>query len=182
MRRVSDGREFYGIVVEFETPEEIVAAARRARNAGYSKLTAYTPYNVEGLAELVGFRFNWLPILVLLAGFSGAGLGFFMQWYANVYSYPIIVAGRPYNSWPSFIPITFELGVLAASLTAIFGLLALCGLPRLYHPIFSAPYIGEVTEGRFFLCIEADDPVYDERVTRHLIRSLNPREVHDVWH
>jgi hypothetical protein len=177
-----DGRTLYGIVAEFETPDEILDAARQARKRGYRKVAAYTPFQVEGLAELVGFRFNWLAPMILIAGFSGAAIGFFMQWYANVYSYPVTVAGRPHNSWPSFIPITFELAVLSAALTAIFGLFALCGLPCPYHPIFSAPNIGRIAgAGRFFLCIESKDDVFREADVRRFLEALKPCEVHDVW-
>lgn len=177
-----DGRELYGVVAEFRTPDQIIQAAHRTREHGYRKLAAYTPYEVEGLAEAVGFGFNWLAPLILIAGFSGAAGGYFMQWYASVVSYPLIVAGRPYHSWPSFIPITFEMAVLVAALTAFFGLLALCGLPRPYHPIFSAPGIGELSrEGRFFLCVPADDPRFRHDDVRRFLEALNPSEVHDVW-
>lgn len=177
-----DGRELYGVVAEFETPDQILQAARQTRKRGYRKFNAYTPFEVEGLAEEVGFGFNWFAPMILIAGFSGAGGGYFMQWYANVVSYPLTVAGRPHNSWPSFIPITFEMAVLAAALTAFFGLLALCGLPRPYHPIFSAPNIGELSrKGRFFLCVPATAPGFRHDDVRHFLETLNPSEVHDVW-
>jgi hypothetical protein len=182
MRRAAgeSPHDLYGLVAEFETPEALRDAARHVRRHGYRRVQAYTPFPVEGLAEEVGFRFNWLPVLVLFGGFGGAALGYFGQWFACVLSYPLNVGGRPLHSWPSFIPITFELGVLFASLTAFGGMLALNGLPQPYHPIFSAPHLSRESRGRFFLCVEATDPVFEPAATRALLQTLHPREVYDA--
>ncbi len=172
----------YGLLAEFDSPEAVLAAARRARAEGYRRMDAYTPFSVEGLSEAVGFRFNLLPWLALLAGFGGAGGGFFMEWYGMAVSYPLNIGGRPLNSWQSFIPVTFELGVLAASLTALFGMLALCGLPKPYHPVFNAPNFDLMTRDKFFLCIEAADPKFEERQTWQFLSQLQARRVTEVEH
>lgn len=172
----------YGLLAEFDTPEALLHAAQQAREVGYRRMDAYSPFQIEGLAEAVGFRRNWLPWLVLLGGFGGAGAGYFMMWFACVLSYPINVGGRPLHSWPSFIPITFELGVLGASLTAIIGLLALCGLPQPYHPVFNTPHFALEAQGRFFLCIEARDPQFNARETWQFLSRLNARGVSEVEH
>ena len=170
----------YGLLAEFEVPEDLVSAAERAYADGYRHMDAHTPFPVHGLAEAIGFHTNRVPLLVLIAGIIGAGLGFFSQYWAAVIDYPINVGGRPLNSWPAFIPITFEVTILAAALTAVLGMLALNGLPQPYHPLFNAPRFALATRDRFFLCIEATDPRFDPVATRAFLESLGAREVTDV--
>jgi Alternative complex III, ActD subunit len=170
----------YGLLAEFEAPEDLVAAAERAYADGYRHLDAHTPFPVHGLAEAIGFRTNRLPLLVLIGGIVGAGVGFFSQYYASVIDYPINVGGRPLNSWPAFIPITFEVTILVAALTAVLGMLALNGLPQPYHPVFNAPRFALATRDRFFLCIEATDPRFDPEATRTFLEDLGAKEVTDV--
>lgn len=172
----------YGLMAEFDTPERLLDAAKKARASGYRRMEGYSPFPVEGLAEVTGFRFNLLPWLVLGGGTFGACGGYFMQWFACAVNYPINIGGRPLNSWPSFVPITFELGVLFASLTALIGMAALCGLPRPYHPVFNAPNFSLETRGRFFLCIEADDPSFDIRTTSQFLARLSDHGVTEIEH
>ncbi|MCI0555531.1 MAG: DUF3341 domain-containing protein, partial [Anaerolineae bacterium] len=127
----------YGLMAEFENLSDLVVAARRAREEGYRKMDAYTPFPVEGLAEALGFHRTRLPLLVLIGGLIGCAGGFLLQYYLSAIDYPLNIGGRPLNSWPSFIPVTFELTILVAALTAVLGMLALNGLPMPYHPVFN---------------------------------------------
>jgi hypothetical protein len=170
----------YGLLAEFEAPEDLVAAAERAYADGYRHMDAHTPFPVHGLAEAIGFHTNRVPLLVLIGGLVGAGVGFFSQYWASVIDYPINVGGRPLNSWPAFIPITFEVTILVAALTAVLGMLALNGLPQPYHPVFNAPRFALATRDRFFLCIEATDPRFDPMATRKFLEGLGAKEVTDV--
>ena len=170
----------YGLLAEFEAPEDLVSAAERAYADGYRHMDAHTPFPVHGLAEAIGFHTNRVPLLVLIAGVIGAGLGFFSQYWAAVIDYPINVGGRPLNSWPAFIPITFEVTILVAALTAVLGMLALNGLPQPYHPVFNAPRFALATRDRFFLCIEATEPRFDPVATRAFLEGLGAKEVTDV--
>jgi hypothetical protein len=170
----------YGLLAEFEAPEELVSAAERAYADGYRHMDAHTPFPVHGLAEAIGFHTNRVPLLVLIGGIVGAGVGFFSQYWASVIDYPINVGGRPLNSWPAFIPITFEVTILVAALTAVLGMLALNGLPQPYHPVFNAPRFALATRDRFFLCIEAADPRFDPVATRAFLEGLGAKEVTDV--
>ena len=136
MSSPSAERRLYGLIAEFTEPEALVRATRDAYTRGYRMMEAYTPFPVEGLADALGFHRNFMAAIVFAGGFLGGTLGFFMQWYSAVVSFPIDVAGRPLNSWPSFIPITFEMTVLGAALAAVFGMLGLNGLPRPHHPVF----------------------------------------------
>jgi hypothetical protein len=172
----------YGLLAEFDHPESLVAAAHRVHGAGYRRLDGFTPFPIEELPEAIGFHKNYLPLLVLIGGIIGAGVGFFSQYYVAVIDYPVNVGGRPLNSWPAFIPITFELTILFAALTAVLGMLLLNGLPMPYHPLFNAPRFALASRDRFFLCIEAADPRFDREETRRLLESLGAREVTEVEH
>jgi hypothetical protein len=167
-------------MAEFDKPEALLAATRRAYEEGYRKMDAYTPYPIEELSEALGFRRNRLPLIVLIGGLLGAIGGYGLMYWTSVIDYPINVGGRPFNSWPSFIPITFETTVLIASLSAVLGLLALNELPMPNHPVFNTPNFEMASRDRFFLCIEADDPRFDHDTTANFLKSLNAREVTDV--
>lgn len=170
----------YGMVAEFDGPEAIVAAAERSHEAGYRRMDAYTPIPIHGLDEALGFRPTRLPWLVFAAGLFGASLLFLYQTWVNVVDYPLNIAGRPYFSWISFIPATFEGMVLFASFAAVFGLFAICGFPQPYHPVANAPRFDRASSDLFFLCIEARDPNYDSTETRRFLESLKPRTVTEV--
>jgi Alternative complex III, ActD subunit len=170
----------YGLMAEFHSAEELLDAAKLAYGAGYRNLDAFSPFPIEGLADAIGFHRTRLPMLVLLGGLFGCCGGFFLQWWPNVVGYPLNVGGKPYDSWPAFIPITFEMTILCAALTATFGMLALNGLPAPYHPAFNVPRFEMATKDRFFLMIMAEDPKFDPKETRQFLAELNPREVSDV--
>jgi hypothetical protein len=170
----------YGLVAEFENPTALVHATRQAYEAGYRRMDAFSPFPIEELPEALGYHRTRMPMLILIGGIVGAISGFALPYYCNVISYPLNVGGRPLNSWPSWIPITFEVTVLIASLTAVLGLLALCGLPMPYHPLFHVPRFSRATRDAFFLCIEATDPRFERMATKDFLAGLNPREVSEV--
>lgn len=174
------GPRAWGLLAEFETPEELVSAAARAREAGYRRMDAYTPFPIHGLSDAMGFRPTKLPLVVLAGGLIGCVTALGMMWYSATIHYPLNVGGRPFASWPAFIPITFELTVLFASLSAVFGMLGMNGLPMPYHPVFNAPRFAFASRDRFFLCIEARDPMYGSTSTRAFLSGLGAREIVEV--
>jgi hypothetical protein len=170
----------YGIMAEFREPEQLLAAARAAYKAGYRKMDAYSPYDVEGVADAIGFHKTRVPLIVLLGGICGALTAYGMEWYSAVIDYPLNVGGRPLHSWPAFVPITFELTVLFASLAGLIGMLALNGLPKPYHPVFNVPEFKQASQTRFFLCIEAADHIFRPNEVREFFLSLDPEKVTEV--
>ena len=176
-------KPIYGVMAEFDNPSALVNAARAAREKGYRKLDAYSPFPIEELSDALHLHKNKLPLLVLIGGIIGRN-----RW-ATCCSItlrssiiPLNIAGRPLHSWPSFIIITFEMTILFASLTAVFGLLGLCGLPMPYHPTFNVPRFALASRNRFFLCIESTDPLFDHDKTCEFLETLEPREVSEVAH
>jgi len=170
----------YGMMAEFDTTSDLVAAARRTHEAGYRKIDAYSPFPVEGLAGEMGFHKNAVPLVVLVGGVLGAISGYLLQYWISAVTYPINVGGRPYNSWPAFIVVTFETTILFAGLAAVLGMLALNGLPMPYHPVFNVPRFAFATRDRFFLIIFSSDPKYETAGTRVFLESLKARSISEV--
>ncbi len=165
---------------EFETPEQLLAAARKAREAGYKHVDAYTPFPIEGLAHAIGFRWTAVPLITLIGGVGGGLTGFGLQYWCSAITYPLNIAGRPLNSWPAFIPVTFELTVLGASIFAVVGMLALNKLPQPYHPIFNVERFASASTDRFFLVIEARDPKFDLGESSRFLQEASARHVSEV--
>ena len=170
----------YGLMAEFDSATDLVAAADRTREAGYKKIDAYSPFPVEGLAEAIGFHHDLVPLVTLIGGIIGGTTGFLMQYWMSAISYPVNIGGKPYNSWPAFIIITFEMTILFAAGSAVFGMLALNGLPMPYHPAFNVPRFALATKDRFFLIVFASDKKYDAAATRRFLEALNPRSIAEV--
>jgi hypothetical protein len=167
----------YGLLAEFRTAEELTAAARAVCGAGYRRVEAYSPHPVEGLADALGFKRTRLPLIVLIGGICGGLAGYALQWWTMVVDYPLNIGGRPLHSWPAFIPVTFELTILGASLAAVLGMLALNGLPRPHHPLFNVPDFSLASQNRFFLCVEATDVKFDPKATTEFFQQLGASKV-----
>ena len=167
----------YGLMAEFTDPEVLLEKARQTYQSGYRKISAYSPFPIAELPEAIGLRPSRLPLLVLLGGIAGALGGFYLQYYAAVIDYPWNVGGRPLNSWPSFIIVTFEMTILVAAGVAALGMLVLNRLPQPYHAVFNAPRFKLASQDRFFLCIEAQDPKFDLTKTRQFLEGLAAAEV-----
>jgi hypothetical protein len=170
----------YGLMAEFDNPTELVAAAHAARRAGYTRMDAYSPIPIEELHGAIGFHHTKLPLIVLIGGIVGGLGGYGLQYWASAIEYPLNVGGRPFHSWPAFIPITFETTILGAALAAVLGMLALNGLPMPYHPVFNAPRFALASRNRFFLCIESRDLKFDREETQRFLERLDPRGVSEV--
>lgn len=166
-----------GLLAEFTTADELLAAARKAREAGFANAEAYSPFPVEGLAEALGFRRNHVALITALGAIVGGVSTYALIWYSAVIDYPINVGGRPLNSWPSFVPPTFEFTILGAALAAVIGMLVMNGLPKLRHPLFDMPEFDLASRNRFFLFLPADDPAYDADAGRAWLQALSPRRL-----
>ena len=172
--------KFYGLLAEFDSATAIVNAARKARDAGYVKVDAYTPFPIHELDDALRLPRTKLPWIVLAGGLTGMLAGFGLQYWASAIAYPMNVGGRPYASWPAFVVPAYETTILFASITAVVAMILLNGLPQPYHPIFNAPSFSNASADRFFLCVEAADPKFDMGATRKFLQGLKPVEVSDV--
>jgi Protein of unknown function (DUF3341) len=172
----------YGLLAEFDTASDLVHATRAAYAAGYRKMDAYSPFPIEEASEAVGFLKTRVPLVVLLGGLLGGLSGFFLQYWINVIDYPLNIGGKPWDSWPAYIVPTFELTILFAGLSGVFGMFALNGLPMPYHPLFHVERFSRVTRDKFFLCVEAADPKFDVVDTQQFMQTLGPVSVEEVPH
>jgi hypothetical protein len=170
----------HGLMAEFDDPSALVAATDRAHREGYRQMDAYSPFPIEELHEALGAPHTRLPLIVLIGGLIGGLGGYGLQYWVSTIAYPLNVGGKPFHSWPAFIPVTFECTILVAALFAVFGMLALNGLPMPYHPVFNVPRFALASRNRFFLCIEARDPKFELEGTRRFLETLEPKEVTTV--
>ena len=170
----------YGVMGEFETTEQLIHAVGKVREAGYRRFEAYSPFPVEGLSHAMGFKRNFVPLITLIGGLTGGLGGFFFQYWVAVITYPLNIGGRSLNSWPAFIPVTFELTILGAALSAVFGMLALNRLPQPHHPIFNVPRFSHATTDRFFICIESRDPKFHLADTARFLQGLQAHHISEV--
>jgi len=170
----------HGVMGEFETPEQLLAASKKAREAGYKHIDAYTPFPIEGLAHAIGFRWTAVPLITLIGGVLGGLGGFGLEYWCSAITYPLNIGGRPLNSWPAFIPVTFELTVLGASIFSVVGMIALNKLPQPFHPVFNVERFVHASTDRFFLCIEARDPKFNLAETARFLQDQHAVHVTEV--
>lgn len=175
-----EAHPLHGLLAEFQTPEALLQAIRGARENGYERIETYTPWPVEGLNEALALPQSRIPPLAVIGGVLGCAGGYGLQCFASIWSYPWNIGGRPYYSWPQFIPVTFEMTILFSCLVIFFAVFLLNGLPRPYQPVFNAPVFARATSDRFFLCVEACDPKFDSEKTRQLLKTLGADDVYEV--
>jgi hypothetical protein len=170
----------YGYIVEFDKVDELLIGARQVRDAGFTRWDTHTPFVIHGLDAAMGIKKTVLPYIVFVAGLTGTIAGLALQWWTNAVDYPFLISGKPYFSLPANIPVAFETTILFAAIGALVGMLALNGLPRLYHPLFTSRAFKRVTDDRFFISVEASDPLFDRTATRDLLESIAGRPVEAI--
>lgn len=172
---------YHGMMAEFHDPDDVLAAARKVKAAGYTHLDAYTPFPVHGLDDAIGFKDSKVQWSIFFAGCFGFVLGYGLEYWVHNIEYPMNVGGRPKFSWPSFIPVAYECTILLAGLTAAFAMLAFNGLPRPNHPVFNTPNFEMASQTSFFLCVEGTDPKFDHAEVKRLLESLGAVNVSDCY-
>ena len=170
----------YGLLDEFDTPAQLIKAAKRAHEAGYRRLDTFSPYPIEEAWEAIGHHDRRLSLIVLGGGLAGLLTGLGLQEWVHQVAYPINIAGKPLNSWPQFIPVIFELTILFAALAAVLGMIVLNGLPQPYHPVFNVPRFEHASRDKFFLLVESTDPQFDRAKTLDFLKTLDASEINEV--
>jgi hypothetical protein len=176
----TDGGKLYGYLVAFDKVDELLTGAAKVRDAGYTRWDAHTPFVIHGLDAAMGIKKTVLPYIVFGAGLTGTLAGILLQWWTNAVDYPFLISGKPLFSLPANIPVAFETTILFAAISALVGMLALNGLPRLSHPLFASRAFKRVTDDRFFISVEADDPLFDAAKTRELLESISDQTVEEI--
>jgi hypothetical protein len=170
----------YGLLAEFDTPKDLVDAAKRVYAAGYRRIDTFSPYPIEEAWEAIGHQDRRLSAIVLGGGITGLLTGLALQEWVHSIAYPVNVAGKPLNSWPQFIPVIFELTILFAALSAVIGMIVLNGLPQPYHPAFNVERFEHASRDKFFLIVESEDPKFDRQATADFLKGLHATEVSEV--
>ncbi len=178
--KVTAGDGTFGVLAEFSSPETLMHACAKVRDKGFSIWDAHTPFPIHGLDKAMGLKRSWVSAFVLVMGLSGAVLGMIMQWWVASKAYPLVISGKPFFSWPAFIPITFECGVLGGASGAVLGLLIMARLPRHHHALFNSERFKKVTDDAFFISIEAQDPQYDSAETPRFLEEIGATYVEPV--
>jgi len=174
-------KKIHGLMAEFESGNELVEAIRKMRRMGFTHMDAYSPAPIEGLVQELGHKPSKIPLLVLIAGICGGLGGYLFQLWVSSVAYPLNVGGRPFNSWPSFMPVAFEMTILCAALTAVISMFALNGLPQPYHPVFNVKqFVERGSVDRYFLCVESTDPKFDLSQIKGFLQELRPIGTYEV--
>ena len=173
-------KPLYGLLAEFDDADALVEAAKQVHAEGYRKVDAYSPFPIEPVWEALHADDRRVQLFVLIGGITGCLAGFGLCYWTQVIAYPLNIGGRPFNSWPSFIPVTFETTILFAAFTAVLGMIALNGLPMPYHPVFNVDRFEHASRDKFFLLVESTDPKFDRRQTLELLKGLNANEINEV--
>jgi hypothetical protein len=174
-----EGREF-GVLAQFPTPELLLHACTQVRDVGFSRWDAHTPFPLHGLEGAMGLKRSVVSVFVLVMGLAGAAGGMLLQWWVSAVAYPLVISGKPFFSWPAFVPIMFECGVLGGAAGALIGFLVMSRLPRHHHALFNSERFTQVTDDAFFISIEAADPSYDPERTPQLLKDLGASHVEAV--
>src|SRR5688500_4287220 len=161
----------YGVLAEFDTPGELIEAARKVRDAGYTEFDCFSPFPVHGIDEAMGIKRTILPLLIFGGGFAGTLGGLFLQWWMNAYNWPWNVSGKPSWSIPANVPIAFETTILASVFPAFFGMWILNKLPQVWHPFVRLERFGRVSDDAFLLGIQASDKRFDSVATPQLLKD-----------
>lgn len=177
---MDEQRPLYGLMAEFDDANALVEAARRTHAEGYRNVDAYSPFPIEAAWEALDANDRRVQLFALCGGILGAIGGFGLCYWTQVIAYPLNIGGRPFNSWPAFIPVTFETTILVAAFTAVISMIVLNGLPMPYHPVFNVPAFARASRDGFFLAIEAGDPKFDRRSTLEFLKSVGAKEVNEV--
>jgi hypothetical protein len=172
--------KMFGLLAEYDSAASLYAACEKVRDAGYAAWDAYSPFPVHGLERAMGLRPSLVPWIVCVMGFTGASLGFLLQWWTSAVDYPLIISAKPFNSYQAFVPVTFESGILIGAFGAVFGMFGLNRLPQLYHSLFNVKRFERVTDDKFFIAIETRDPRFDPEKTRALLESTGAVVVEEV--
>jgi hypothetical protein len=172
--------KIWGLLAEFGSTGDLLDAAAAVRDAGYTRWDAHTPFVLHGLDEAMGIRSSKLPWVVAAGGATGTAAGLALQWWTNAVDYPFLISGKPLFSLPANIPIAFETTILFAAISALIGMLAFNGLPRLSHPLFRSERFRRATNDGFFISIEAADPNFDQETTRRLLQEQGAVSVEEV--
>lgn len=180
MEVIEDVHPIYGVMAEFESPGDLVTAARKTREAGYKRFDAYSPIPIHEMDDAMDLHDNRVSLFTLIGGIIGGCTGFGLCSWVEAVALPLNIGGRPMVSVPMFVPITFELTILFGGLTAAISMILLNGLPRPYHPVFNVERFADASRSKFFLCIETDDPKYDPAGTVNFLESLHPEEISEV--
>ncbi len=173
-------KQFFGVVGEFKTPKSLMKAAEALRDAGYTQFETYSPFPIHGMDDAMGLKHSKLGWIVLCGGFTGLSCALALQWWTSAVDYKLTISGKPFFSYQAFVPVTFECMVLFSAFCAVFGMLALNRLPKLYHPVFKHSRFHDASSHSFFLSVDVKDPLYKTLETASFLHGLGGENLEEI--